>query len=61
MNQTLYEAKLRVILDRFSVEVFVNYGEQVITATMYTDQMTDGILFVADGCVNMDITKYDID
>ena len=55
------ELKLRIILDRFSVEVFVNDGEQVITATMYTDQMTDGILFVADGCVNMDITKYDID
>lgn len=55
------ELKLRIILDRFSVEVFVNDGEQVITATMYTDQMADGISFVADGCVNMDITKYDID
>lgn len=54
------ELKLRVILDRFSVEVFVNDGEQVVTATMYTDQIADGISFFADGCVNMDITKYDI-
>ena len=54
------ELKLRIILDRFSVEVFVNDGEQVVTATMYTDKIADGISFVADGCVNMDITKYDI-
>ena len=54
------ELKLRIILDRFSVEVFVNDGEQVITVTMYTDKIADGISFVADGCVNMDITKYDI-
>ena len=54
------ELKLRIILDRFSVEVFVNDGEQVVTATMYTDQIADGISFLADGCVNMDITKYDI-
>lgn len=31
------ELKLRIILDRFSVEVFVNGGEQVLSATMYTD------------------------
>ena len=54
------ELKLRIILDRFSVEVFVNDGEQVVTATMYTDKIADEISFVADGCVNMDITKYDI-
>ena len=54
------ELKLRMILDSFSVEVFVNDGEQVVTATMYTDQIADGISFFADGCVNMDITKYDI-
>ena len=52
--------KLRMILDRFSVEVFVNDGEQVMTATMYTDQAADGISFFADGSVSMDVVKYDL-
>lgn len=52
--------KLRVILDWFSVEVFVNDGEQVMTATMYTDQAADGISFFADGKVKMDLVKYDL-
>ncbi len=52
--------KLRIILDRFSVEVFVNDGEQVLTATMYTDQSAQGISFFADGMVEMDVTKYDL-
>ena len=51
---------MRVILDRFSVEVFVNDGEHVLTATMYTDQSADGISFFADGTVNMDVVKYDL-
>ena len=60
VNSKNGELKLRVILDRFSVEVFVNDGEQVMTATMYTDQSADGISFFADGLVNMDVVKYDL-
>lgn len=52
--------KLRIILDRFSVEVFVNDGEYVLTATMYTDLSADGISFFADGEVNMDVVKYEL-
>ena len=52
--------KLRMILDRFSVEIFVNDGEQVLTATMYTVQEADGISFFADGAVNMDNVKYEL-
>lgn len=52
--------KLRIILDRFSVEVFVNDGEQVMSAILYTEQSADGISFFADGTVNMDIVKYDL-
>lgn len=54
------ELKLRIILDRFSVEVFVNDGEQVMTAVMYTEQAAEGISFFADGTVNMDVVKYDL-
>lgn len=52
--------KLRIILDRFSAEVFVNDGEQVLTMTMYTDQNADGISFLADGKVKMNLVKYDL-
>lgn len=52
--------KLRLIMDRFSAEVFINDGEQVMTATLYTEQEADGISFFADGNVKMDIVKYDL-
>ncbi len=52
--------KLRLILDRFSVEVFVNDGEQVMTAAMYTEACADGISFFADGRVMMAVVKYDL-
>lgn len=54
------QLKLRIILDRFSVEVFVNDGEQALSAVLYTDQEADGISFIADGTVNMDVVKYDL-
>ena len=60
VNYVKGELKFRIIMDRFSVEVFVNDGEQVMTATMYTDQRADGISFFADGSVNMDVVKYDL-
>lgn len=52
--------KLRIILDRFSVEVFVNDGEQTLSAVLYTDQEADGTSFLADGTADMDIVKYDL-
>ena len=52
--------RLRLILDRFSAEMFVNDGEQVLSATLYTDLSADGISFFADGLVNMDVVKYDL-
>lgn len=54
------ELKLRIILDRFSVEVFVNDGEQVMTAAILTDISADGISFFSDGEAIMDIIKYDL-
>ena len=54
------EIRLRVILDRFSAEVFINDGEQVMTATIMTDPSARGISFEADGRAVMDITKYSL-
>ena len=60
VNSTGGRIKMRIILDRFSVEVFVNDGEHVLTATMYTEQEADGISFFGDGDVDMDVVKYDL-
>ena len=54
------ELKLRIILDRFSAEVFVNDGEQVLSAVLYTEQEAEGISFIADGTVSLDVVKYDL-
>ncbi|MCR5452696.1 MAG: glycoside hydrolase family 32 protein [Lachnospiraceae bacterium] len=54
------ELKLRIILDRFSAEIFVNDGEKVMSLTLYTDIEATGISFHSVGEVEFDITKYDI-
>lgn len=52
--------KLRMILDRFSVEIFVNDGEDVLSNTIYTPVSATGISFMAKGKAYMDISKWDI-
>ena len=54
------EIKLRIVLDRFSAEVFVNDGEQALTMTLYTPLTADGISFEAQGNVLIDVEKFDI-
>ena len=52
------EIKLRVVLDRFSLEVFVNDGEQAASAVIYTRQSADAVTFEAGGTVLMDVEMY---
>lgn len=54
------EIKIRLLLDRFSVEAFLNDGEQTVTATVLTELSATGISFFADGAVEIDVTKYDL-
>ena len=54
------EIKLRLILDRYSVEVFVNDGEQAASAVIYTQQEADAITFEASGSALIDVEKYDL-
>ena len=54
------EIKLRLILDRHSLELFVNDGEQAATSMIYTDVSADAISFEAEGRVIMDVEKYDL-
>ena len=52
---------LEVVLDKFSMEVFINGGEQAMTCAFYTPLSADGISFFADGKIQMDIVKSEID
>ena len=54
------EIRLRLILDRHSLELFVNDGEQAATAMFYTDPRADAIRFTAEGEAEMDVEKYDL-
>ena len=52
--------KLRLIIDRFSGEVFVNDGEKVMSLTITTDLNAEGIAFFADGTAKIRVRKYDL-
>lgn len=53
--------RLRILVDRYSVEIFVNDGEQVMTSLIYTPVTAGGIAFSSNGRTYMNITKYDIE
>ena len=52
--------RLRVILDRNSVEVFVGEGEKTLTMTLVTPVTADGISFSAEGGAAMDVTLHEL-
>ncbi|MDE7245194.1 MAG: glycoside hydrolase family 32 protein [Oscillospiraceae bacterium] len=52
------ELRLRVLLDRYSAEIYVNGGEQVLTVTFYTPQTADGIIFDSEGTASLDVEQY---
>lgn len=49
---------MRMLLDRWSAEVFINGGEQTMSVTFYTDPAAEDIMFRADGPARMNITGY---
>ena len=55
------ELKLRIILDRYSVELFVNDGEQAASFVLYTPVSADSISFSCDGTAIIDVEKYDLE
>lgn len=52
--------KLRILMDKYSVEVFVNDGEQAMTSLIYTSMEADQIRFLSKGEVKCNIVKYDV-
>ena len=52
--------KLRVIMDRYSLELFVNDGEQAASFVLYTPIGAGSISFSSDGSVLVDVDKYEL-
>ena len=52
--------KLRLILDRYSVEAFVNDGEKVLSATLATPLAADGIRFFCDGRCRVNVRCWQL-
>ena len=55
------ELKMRIILDRYSLELFVNDGEQAASFVLYTPITADSIAFTAEGAAMIDVEKYDLE
>ena len=54
------ELKLRILLDTYSAEVFINDGKQVMTNTFYIEPSAKKISFNSVGSAVVNITKYDL-
>ncbi|MBU0996932.1 MAG: sucrose-6-phosphate hydrolase [Firmicutes bacterium] len=51
---------LRILLDQFSVEVFINNGEQAITSTIYQSDSTDKIFLFSESETEFTLSKWDL-
>ena len=52
---------LRMVLDRYSMELFINGGEQVMSMGIFTNIRADGISFKANGEVIMDVVMNELE
>ncbi|MCD8380415.1 MAG: glycoside hydrolase family 32 protein [Lachnospiraceae bacterium] len=52
--------KIRVIMDKNSLEIFVNDGEQAATFLLYSPLTADAVSFEAEGAALMDVEKFDL-
>ena len=68
LNQRAFEVResegeitLRLILDRYSAELFVNDGEQAAAYLIFSPGEADGISFEADGEAVIDVEKFTLE
>lgn len=54
------EVTLRILMDKFSVEIFINDGSQTATMVLFTPQEADQITFSAEGKAEISIDKYNL-
>lgn len=52
--------RLRLILDKYSAELFVGDGEQAASTVLYTPQHADGMCLSCDGTARVTMEKYDL-
>ena len=52
--------KLRILLDRYSMEIFVQDGAGAASFLIYSEDDADGIHFSADGSAILDIEQYEL-
>ena len=55
------EITLRFILDRYSLELFVNDGEEAASFAIFSPESADGVSFESDGGVSIDVEQYTLD
>lgn len=60
IDKPLSTLKLRLILDKYSAELFINDGYQTFSTTFYTPLEADEIVFRCDGKSILNIEKFDI-
>lgn len=61
LNTTQTVKNIRIILDRYSVEVFINHGEMVFSMLIFTDDNAHGIRFSAKEKTVADIRFHTIE
>jgi beta-fructofuranosidase len=49
---------LRILMDRYSIEIFINDGEKTMSSMIYTDLQADGISFTSEGSAEIDVDAY---
>jgi beta-fructofuranosidase len=54
------EMEIRILMDKYTIEMFVDGGKYVMSSLVYTDLSSDHIDFATDGQVDLVIEKYDI-
>lgn len=52
--------RIRILLDLYSAEIFVNDGEQACSSLIMTEVSAECITFCSEGTVRFDVNKYDI-
>ncbi len=52
--------RLRIVLDRFSVEVFVNGGEKALSMTLFSKESADRIRFMANAPAELAVTAWQL-
>ncbi len=55
------EITLRLVLDRFSCELFINDGEQAMSMGIFTDIKAEGISFKATGEAMLDVLMFELE